>query len=432
MAALSETHQITNFERTMKKRECLHAAALSLLLSLSSVAENASAVTEDQYEPDDTVSTAKTIHPGAAQAHSIHFNSDVDWVTFTVQQTENIELKITGLQGGLIIRLYSSDLTFIQSSSIYSSDTIIRFSGLEPGTYYAKTEDDGNNATNSLYYLQLKSTVENGDGFEGDNVPSEASAGNKGGTQTRSIIPANDSDWIKFSLADTDNVELKTTGMQSGLKIELYASDLTYIKTSSNYATYSLLRAAELDPGTYYAKVEDYFNNDENESYNFTIRTSSTNGDTLEPDNVYSEAGYIQPGVPQERSIIPANDHDWIQFTLSAEDNIELSTSGLNGGLAVELYDSIFNLVEKAISYSGHPVINRPLDPGIYYAVFYDYGEDNENALYYMHLTASHVVFPSPKKMILAPILHLLLKEIESPVDLEKSPSKPFGRHTAP
>ena len=193
------------------------------------------------------------------------------------------------------------------------------------------------------------------------------------------------------------------------MNIKLYSSDLTYLYTSSNYATYSVLRAPELDPGTYYAKVEDSSNNDENESYNFTIRTSSANGDTFEPDNVYSDAGYIQPGVPQQHSIIPANDNDWIQFTLSAEDNIELSTSGLNGGLAIELYDSIFNLVEKVISYSGHPVISRTLGKGKYYAVFYDYGEDNENALYYMHMTGSHVVFPSSAKPMLAPVLQLLL-----------------------
>jgi hypothetical protein len=335
----------------------------------------------------------------------------VDWVTFTVQQTENIELKITGLQGGLIIRLYSSDMKNIASSNIYSSDTIIRFSGLEPGTYYAKTEDNGNNSTNSLYYLQLKTTLGNGDSFEGDNVPSEASAGNKGGTQTRSIIPANDFDWIKFSLTETDNVELKTTGVQGGLNIELYSSNLTYLYKSSNYTTYSAIRASELDPGTYYAKVEDSSNNDENESYNFTIRTSVSNGDTLEPDNVYLNAGYIQPDVPQRHSIIPANDNDWVQFTLSAEDNIELSTSGLVGGLGIVLYDNIFNQVASTYSYSGHPVINTTLDPGKYYAVFYDYQENNENELYYIHLKASHVIRPPSKKTIITPILHLILNK---------------------
>ncbi|MCI5217745.1 MAG: hypothetical protein D3914_00775 [Candidatus Electrothrix sp. LOE2] len=92
----------------MKKRKyVLNAAAPFLLLKLILIAENAPAVTADQYEPDDTVSTAKTIQPGAAQAHSIHFNSDIDWVKFTVQQTENIELKITGLDGGLIMRIRS-------------------------------------------------------------------------------------------------------------------------------------------------------------------------------------------------------------------------------------------------------------------------------------------------------------------------------------
>jgi hypothetical protein len=396
----------------MKKQKYVFSTKnLFLLLQLIFITENAFAVTADQYEPDDTVSTAKTIQPGAAQAHSIHFNSDIDWVKFTVQQTENIELKITGLDGGLIIRLYSSDMKNIASSNQYSSDTIIRFSGLEPGTYYAKTEDYGNNNTNSLYYLQLKTTVGNGDRFEGDNVPSEASAGNKGGIQNRSIIPANDFDWIKFSLNSTDNVELKTTGLQGGLSIKLYSSDLTYLYGSSTYATYSVLRASELEPGTYFAKVEDLSNNEENESYNFAIRTSVSNGDPLEPDNVYLDAGYIQPDVPQQHSIIPANDHDWIQFTLSAEDNIELSTSGLNGGIAIELYDSIFNLIEKAVSYSGHPLINTTLEPGKYYAVFYDYQENNENELYYMHLKASHIVFPSKAKPTLVPVLQLLLRK---------------------
>ncbi|MGB5686861.1 MAG: hypothetical protein WBM35_13690 [Candidatus Electrothrix sp.] len=257
----------------------------------------------------------------------------------------------------------------------------------------------------------MTTTVGSGDNFEGDNVASEASAGNKGGTQNRSIIPANDFDWVKFSLNATDNIELKTTGLQGGLTIKLYSSDLTYLNAASVSSTYSLLRSSELDAGTYYAKIEDSSNNDENDSYNFTIRTSLSNGDAQEPDNLYSDAGYIYPGVPQRHSIIPANDNDWIQFTLSAEDNIELTTSGLVGGLGISLYDSIFTLVGSTISYSGHPLLNKTLSPGTYYAVFYDYGENNENPLYYIHLAASHVVFPSSRKTTLAPILYLLLNK---------------------
>ncbi|MCI5147883.1 MAG: hypothetical protein D3916_00470 [Candidatus Electrothrix sp. MAN1_4] len=396
----------------MKTRKYFLAGTVITLLSLSLTQNNASAVTEDQYEPDNTTSEAKTIQPGIAQGHSIHSNSDVDWMKFTAQSTENIELKVTGLEGGIVIKLYSSDLTYLASSNIYSTDTIIRFSGIEPGAYYVTAEDNGNNNTNNLYYIQLKTTVGNGDNYEGDNVPEEASVGNKGGTQSRSIVPANDYDWIKFSLNAIDNIELKTTGLQGGLNIKLYSSDLTYLYNSSNYSTYSVLRVPEIEPGNYYAKIEDSSNNDENESYNFTIKTSLSNSDTFEPDNVYSDAGYIYPKIPQKHSIIPTNDRDWIQFTLSAEDNIELTTSGLEGGIAIELYDNIFNLLEKAISYSGHPVINKTLEAGKYYAVFYDYQENNENDLYYIHLTGSHVVISGQtQKTTLAPILHLLLKK---------------------
>jgi hypothetical protein len=396
----------------MKTRKYFLVAASITFLSLSATPNSASAVTEDQYEPDNIISEAKTIQPGVAQGHSIHSNNDIDWVKFTTQNTENIELKVTGLEGGIVIKLYSSDLTYLASSNVYSSDIIIRFSGLEHGIYYVKAEDYGNNNTNSLYYLQLKTTVGSGDNYEGDNVPEEASTGNKGGTQNRSIVPANDYDWIKFSLNAIDNIELKTTGLQGGLNIKLYSSDLTYLYNSTNYSTYSVLRVPELEPGNYYAKVEDSSNNDENESYNFTIKTSLTNSDTFEPDNVYSDAEYLYPDEPQKHSIIPANDYDWVQFTLSAEDNIELTTSGLNGGLAIDLYDSIFNLVESVISYSGHPIISKTLSPGKYYAVFYDYQENNENSLYYMHLTGSHVVVPGQtQKTTLVPVLQMLLNK---------------------
>ncbi len=396
----------------MKKQQYIFIVT-GVIFLLSFTLKYALAVTLDQYEPDDTVSNAKTIQAGQVQAHTIHFNSDVDWVKFTVNNTENIELKTTGLYGGLTISLYSTDLTYLVSKDGYSAsaDTILRFTGLEAGTYYAKVEDYGNNNTNSLYNLHLKTTVGNGDNFEGDNVPSEASAGKMGGTQNRSIVPANDLDWIKFSLTAIDNVELKTTGLQGGLNIKLYSSDLTYLYQSANASTYSLLKVSELAPGDYYARVEDSSNNDENESYNFTIKTSVSNGDVLEPDNVYSSARYIYPGTPQPHSIIPAHDNDWVQFTLSATDNIELTTSGLTGGLGITLYDNIFNLIDSSVSYSGHPLISKTLHPGKYYAVFYDYGTDDENELYYIHLVASHVVFPSAQQHTLVPILHLLLKK---------------------
>jgi uncharacterized protein YycO len=123
-----------------------------------SVKLNLSATLTDEYEPDDTEETASTIGiDGAVQVHNIGTTSDVDWVTFTVDQTSPVVIETRGDGcGNIQMSLYGPDspttelassdskLSYGNSSGLgCSSSSRIVSADLAEGTYRLKIDGDG-------------------------------------------------------------------------------------------------------------------------------------------------------------------------------------------------------------------------------------------------------------------------------------------------
>jgi hypothetical protein len=123
-----------------------------------SVKLNLSATLTDQYEPDDTEETASTIGiDGAVQVHNIGTTTDVDWVTFTIDQTSPVVIETRGDGCGSIqmslygpdaptTELASSDGRFTVGNSGglgCSSSSRIVSADLAEGTYHLKIDGDG-------------------------------------------------------------------------------------------------------------------------------------------------------------------------------------------------------------------------------------------------------------------------------------------------
>jgi hypothetical protein len=118
-------------------------------------------VTADAYETDNAMSAAKTITPNAtAQTHSIHVAGDVDWVKFTLSAASNVVVTTGGSSGDTELTLYNGSGAQIGYNDDYNGTwSRIAASNLAAGTYYAKVNEFGNNATISSYTLQVTSAA---------------------------------------------------------------------------------------------------------------------------------------------------------------------------------------------------------------------------------------------------------------------------------
>jgi hypothetical protein len=123
-----------------------------------SVKVNLSATLTDEYEPDDTKETATTIGiDGATQTHNIGTVTDVDWVTFTVDQASAFVIETRGDDcGNVHMSLYGPDDTIVEQTASESALTCNDHGGvgcsstsrivsadLAEGVYHLKIDAEG-------------------------------------------------------------------------------------------------------------------------------------------------------------------------------------------------------------------------------------------------------------------------------------------------
>jgi uncharacterized protein YcfL len=118
------------------------------------------------------------------------------------------------------------------------------------------------------------------DAFEPDNTSAQAKTINIGSTQTHSIVPVGDIDWVKFTLTTPSAVVLETSAGQAGgdTIMELYDSSLTLLRSNDDrnfpsnlYSYINTCDTTKLPAGTYYVKVYEFENNGQLSSYKLSL-----------------------------------------------------------------------------------------------------------------------------------------------------------------
>ena len=96
----------------------------------------------DQYEPDDTMATAKDIRVGERQERTFTDASDVDWVRLVITQTGFYQIESISVETWAVdtyLELYDSNGNIIaehdDSAGQFNAHIIER---LFPGTYYIR------------------------------------------------------------------------------------------------------------------------------------------------------------------------------------------------------------------------------------------------------------------------------------------------------
>jgi hypothetical protein len=98
----------------------------------------------DEFENDDSFSSAKEIQTGTPQRHTFTSGDDIDWVKFTVNQPGRYLMRARGINSNRLdtyIELYDSNRNAIDDDDDGGEDMDSRLSvRLERGTYYLKVE----------------------------------------------------------------------------------------------------------------------------------------------------------------------------------------------------------------------------------------------------------------------------------------------------
>jgi M6 family metalloprotease-like protein len=120
--------------------------------------------------------------------------------------------------------------------------------------------------------------ISTNDIYEPDNSKNEAREIDSGISQTHSIFPTKDLDWVTFTLTTKSAVTLETTGPTfSDTRLWLYDSNQNLLKFSDNYGNgyYSYIHLScgvdAPSPGTYYVVVAGSLDFAEVHSYNLSL-----------------------------------------------------------------------------------------------------------------------------------------------------------------
>jgi len=164
------------------------------------------------------------------------------------------------------------------------------------------------------------------DQYELDNNSEQAKTIYSGISQTHSIIPATDEDWVSFTLTDTSDLTIETSGTSGDTRMWLYDSNLTQIEydDDNGAGSFSKITQTGLGSGTYYAKIDEYNNDAEISSYNLTAIFSSDSY-TVTPSA--GTNGTITPTDPQT-----VTEGATTQFTVTPDAGYVATVGGTCGG----------------------------------------------------------------------------------------------------
>ena len=383
----------------------------------------------DSYEPDDTYTQATTLYNGVPQTHSISPIGDKDWYKFTLARCTNIILETSGPTGDTYLRLYDNSLSQIASndaSGIGSFSKIV-YNNLYPGTYYARVEEDGNNAKIATYDIELTRDVNIPDPYRVSvTIPTYVTVNNyftvratfrnagdfaiaggitvsfPQGSPTATFTSGTTVDVANRHTIDPGDLiwhknDYQTTASYAAREIEEYGwgtSVSETIELSVRYTsvgTYNIyVRSCMFDGYEWYGEPTSGTTDQQGWwVYVYSIRVDPA-PDSYEPDNTYLDATTLIAGSAQTHNIAPVSDVDWYVFSISRSSNIVLQTSGPSGDTYLRLYDSSITQIaaddDSGTGEFSRITLNYML-PGTYYARVEEYGNNAAIASYSISLS---------------------------------------------
>ncbi|BAU09863.1 hypothetical protein LEP3755_03380 [Leptolyngbya sp. NIES-3755] len=227
------------------------------------------------YNPSDfagnTLSTARAIAVSATTTSYQDFVGSVDtndYYRFTLTDTRNFSLGLTGLTADADVSLLNSTGSFIAGSSLGGTSAESIAQQLTAGTYYIRVYPYSGDTNYTLSVSAAPSSID----FAG-NTLSTARVITVGTTTTNYqdfVGSVDTNDYYRFSLSDTRNFSLRLTGLTADADVSLLNSTGSFITGSSLGGTSAESITQQLTAGTYYIRVYPYSGNT-----NYTLSVSA-------------------------------------------------------------------------------------------------------------------------------------------------------------
>lgn len=328
---------------------------------------------EDFYEPDDSYNEAsEIIVDGEPQIHDISPIGDKDWVWFELTEPANVRIETTGLEGGnTILWLYDSSLSRIDRdfNSGEGKYSLIKTS-LNPGVYYVKVGESGNNAEILGYTISVKNYYDDDDELPGIN---------EGEVQIRSIYPIGDVDEVGFLNYDVGIYRFETDG-PSGGDTEMWVRDddnVLIYDDNSGTGNYSMIETY-IGEGMANVIIQENGNDELIENYTLALTLAL---DDYEPDDSYQDARPIEvDGPAQIHSSNPSNNDDWVWFELTETTDIRIEIVGTPAPAGSHVGTWLYDSGVSPVTYGSEDnPIEETLEAGTYYIKTWGYVEGGDN-----------------------------------------------------
>ncbi|HJH27874.1 MAG TPA: hypothetical protein C5S37_14190, partial [Methanophagales archaeon] len=212
-----------------------------------------------------------------------------------------------------------------------------------------------------------------------------------GETQTHSILPAIETDWLRFALPEESAVTMGIRSHSYALRVELFDSELNY-KAGMTGVTQDVTTDV-LAPGTYYVKIRSAAGDDPVDQYEFFVYVPEPPADWTDAKHLADIE--VEKCVHDTGEILPPADTDWYNFSLLAAFDVEIEVRGdENRDAEMWLYDSSGVAAGTSIGYddnSGEGLLPKitavSLEPDTYY--FKVESKDDESLQYSIVLKAA-------------------------------------------
>jgi Calpain family cysteine protease/Bacterial pre-peptidase C-terminal domain len=333
-----------------------------------------------------TLSGTKSFSDGVSSA-------DVDdYYRFTLNNTNNFSLNLSGLSANADIQLLDTNGNVIQRSSNISNSNDTLSTTLNSGTYYVRVYH--NDTVRTDYTLNLTA---NPIDLAGNSLSEARNLGTLTGTQTvQDFVGSVDTnDYYRLTLDNSSNLSLTLNGMSANADVQLLDSNGNVMQSSLKTGTTTDSLSANLNGGNYYVRV--YPNGSANTNYTLGL-SATTQVQTDGAGNTLSNARLVGTldGTQTFKDAVSTTDtNDYYRFTLNKNSDFSLTVNGLSGDADVQLLNSSGTVVKT--SQNGGTTsesIAMNLNAGDYFVRVYPFSSANTN--YNLSLNATPVITPTP------------------------------------
>lgn len=332
------------------------------------------AVLADSFEPDNGFTDANELTLGVpVTGHNLHFGSDEDWFTFTVNELSKVTLETTGAAGDTIIELHNSggQIAIDDDGGVGGFSKIDAY--LAADRYWLRVTEDGRNRAVDGYSVVSTAIPvrELRDRFEPDDARSEATLLEPGDVSAdHNIHFFGNSDWYAFTLTEPARVVLRTSGSLLDETRTTLWNETQQLAVVTNELRFGRATSSEMDieleAGSYWVEVSEDGNDSTIDNYSLSYQSYRIDG--FEPDNAAETATPIALGeVSAKHSFHTREDVDWFEFSLERAEQVTVRIdSGEQGPLRMGLYDGSGRSVRFANGSGQALELKSELQPGLY------------------------------------------------------------------